>query len=417
MDAEIISVGTEILMGSTINTDATEISKKLNELGINVYWHTVVGDNPGRLSQSIEIAKKRADLIVTSGGLGPTCDDLTKQTLAKAFGLELRHSEEAERRLRERFKSLAKEMPESNLQQVYLPEGSKIFYNNHGTAPGCAFEAEGVTVMMLPGPPRELVPMLEEYGVPYLKQFSDEQILSHTVCTFGRGESDIESSLRDYMNSLSNPTLAPYAKYAEVQLRVTAKAKSRDEAEKMMKPVIQKVQDTLGDVIYGIDVQSLENCIVSLLKQQGKTLAVAESCTGGLVAKRITDISGSSEVFLGGVTAYTGGSKTKFLGIPEGFILEHDVVSAKVASALAERVRKTLGSDFGIGITGLAGPNGDGVNPVGTIFVALSTKDRNYVRPLSLGGQSSRERNRVTAANHALDMLRRSLTGLEVVKI
>lgn len=416
MNAEIISVGTEILMGSTINTDAAEISKKLNELGINVYWHTVVGDNPQRLSESVEIAKKRAGLIVTSGGLGPTCDDLTKQTLAKAFGLELIHNEEAERRLRERFKDYAKQMPENNLQQVYLPEGCKVFYNDNGTAPGCAFEAEGVTVMMLPGPPRELVPMLEDYGVPYLKQFSDEQILSHTVCTFGRGESDIESKLRDYMTSHSNPTLAPYAKFAEVQLRVTAKAKSRNEAEKMMQPVLQMLQDTLGDVIYGIDVETLENCVVSLLKEQGKTIAVAESCTGGLIAKRLTDISGSSEVFLGGVTAYTDGAKTKFLGIPEGFILEHDVVSAKVAAALAERVRKTLGSDFGLGVTGLAGPNGDGINPVGTIFVALSTQNKSYVRSLSLGGRSSRERNRVTAANHALDMARRSLTGLEVVK-
>lgn len=417
MNAEIISVGTELLMGSTVNTDATGVSQKLNELGINVYRHTVVGDNVERLLGAVDLAKERSDLILTTGGLGPTCDDLTKQTLATAFGLKLVHDPEVERRLREYFKRFEREMPENNLQQAYLPEGCTVFYNTAGTAPGCGFTAGGVTVVMLPGPPRECMAMMEKSAMPFLEKFCDSKILSHTINIFGRGESDVEFVLRDYMNSLNNPTLAPYAKTGEVQLRVTAKAKNADEAEAMMAPVIENVKSALGDVIYGIDAGSMEKRVVTLLSEQGKTLSCAESCTGGLIAKRITDIEGASKVFAGGAVVYTDRVKTKLLEVSQQLIEDCGVISAKVAAALAENVREKLGTDLGVGVTGLAGPEGDGKNSVGTVFVALAAEEKTYIRSLSLGDASGRDRIRVTAANHALDMVRRFLTGADVEAI
>ena len=256
--AEIIGVGTEILLGNIANTDAQDISRSLSEIGINVYFHTVVGDNPERLKQAVAIARERADIIITTGGLGPTYDDLTKQTLAEAFGKKLVFHEEEAQKIRDFFKTRLKnmEMTENNLQQAYLPEDCTIFHNGVGTAPGCAFEDGGTHVLMLPGPPRECRAMVKSCVLPYLTALSDAQIYSHNIHVFGMGESSVESRLRDMMTSMENPTLAPYAKDSEVLLRLTAKARSKDEAEAMMSPVLDKVRDILGDIIYGVDTDS-----------------------------------------------------------------------------------------------------------------------------------------------------------------
>ena len=415
MNAEIISVGTELLLGNIVNTNARDLSVMLSELGINVYWHSVVGDNPQRLTQSLEIAKKRADLIITTGGLGPTCDDLTKQTVARAFGLELYFDQRAERELEEYFRLRGgPPMTDNNRQQAYLPVGCTPFYNTCGTAPGCAFFAGNKHVLILPGPPGECLAMMRVSGLDYLRSLSDGQIFSHNIHVFGMGESYVESLLRPRMNELTNPTLAPYAKEGEMLLRVTAKAQSRAQAEEMMSPVIGEVRAALGDVVYGLDTGTLENTVFGLLKERGQTLSAAESCTGGLVAKRMTDIPGSSAVFRGGVTVYTDEAKTLLLGVDPDTLRSKGAVSFETAAQLAEKVRGRLGADFGIGVTGLAGPDGDGLHEVGTVFVSLCGGERTYVRSLQLSPLAGRARIRTLAANHAFDMLRRALTGIEV---
>lgn len=415
MVAEIISVGTELILGNVANTDARDISEKLSELGITVYYHTVVGDNPERLAGAVEIAKGRADIIITTGGLGPTCDDLTKQVLASSFGLKLVFDEKEAEGIKAYFdKGLhGAVMTENNLQQAYLPEGCTVFHNEWGTAPGCAFMAQGMHVIMLPGPPGECNAMFKNCAMPYLRNLSKDVIVSHNIHIFGQGESFVEAQLRDIMNGLTNPTLAPYAKEGEVMLRVTAKAAAREEAEAMMLPVIKNVREILGDLIYGIDSDSLEETAFELMRERGLTLAVAESCTGGLLAKRITDISGASKVFLAGATVYSTDSKVRLLGVDAKLLEEKGVVSREVAEAMAVCVREKLGADIGIGITGLAGPGGGGTHDVGSVFAALCAGGETFVRELHLG--AGRNRIRIMAVNHSLDMLRRYLTGLPVV--
>ena len=415
LSAEILSVGTELLLGGTTNTDARDISIYLSELGINVYYHTVVGDNPERLKGAVQIARGRADIIITTGGLGPTCDDLTKQVLASAFDLEMVLHEELAEEIKRYFKEVigVDTMTENNLQQAYLPAGCTIFHNEWGTAPGCAFEAKGVRVIMLPGPPRECNAMFKACAMPYLRALSDEVILSHNLNIVGSGESTVESKLVDMMNEMKNPTLAPYAKEGEVQLRITAKAKSEEEAEEMIKPVIEKVRAVLGDIIYGVDAGSLEQVVFELLCEKNMTISTAESCTGGFIAKRLTDLRGSSKVFIGGAVTYAAESKTSVLGVSPELIEKHGVISAEGASEMAKRARAVFKTSVAVATTGLAGPEGDGINPVGTVFVALATENEVFVTKLSSG--LGRSRVRTLASNCALDMVRRYLTGKSVI--
>ena len=413
--AEIISVGTELLLGSVANTDAQDVSLTLSEAGISVYFHTVVGDNPVRLKQAVDIAKSRADIIITTGGLGPTYDDLTKQTLAEAFGKKMVFHEDVADQIRDYFKKRAHgmEMSENNLRQAELPEGCHIFGNGVGTAPGCAFEAEGKHILMLPGPPRECRAMLKSCALPYLKKLSDTEMVSHGINTFGLGESMVEAKLHSLMESLTNPTLAPYAKEGEVLLRLTAGAETKEQAEALMAPILEEVLETLGDIVFGVDSTSLESTAVALLAQRGMTLAAAESCTGGLLAKRLTDIPGSSKVFPGGIVAYSSESKTSLLGVDPGIINEKGAASREVAIAMADGARERFGADIGIGITGVAGPDGDGSGTApGTVFVALSAGGSSFCKSLEM--PVDRDRIRSVSVSHALDMVRRYLTGLPI---
>ena len=408
-NTEIISVGTEILLGHITNTDARDISEMLSRIGINVKYHTVVGDNPERLRACVEIAKSRADIIVTTGGLGPTCDDLTKQILAESFRLKLVQNDDEVKFLHEFIRN--------KRNFAMLPEGCTVFHNLWGTAPGCAFQAEGKTVIMMPGPPVECVPMFRTYGVPYLRSLSDEEIVSHSIRVFGIGESAIDDMFADEMNVMVNPTMAPYAKECDCLLQVTAKAGSEAEAEKMMAPVIAHVKERLGDFVYGMDVECIEEAVFPLLKEKGMTFATAESCTGGEIAKRFTDIPGASSVFLGGAVVYTNEVKARLLGLDPKMIEEKGAVSREVAVALAEQVRRLTGADIGIGVTGLAGPDGDGVHEVGTVFVSMAVEGNTYVRALSLGPKRTRSYIRRMSGNHAYDMMRRWLNGLPVEEI
>ena len=410
--AELIAVGTELLLGNVVNLDAQILSETLSSLGINVYWHTVVGDNPRRLREALEIAKSRADLIITTGGLGPTYDDLTKQTICESFGRELHLREDILETIREMYRTqLHKAMPENNARQAMFPDDCTIFHNPVGTAPGCGFESGGIHVLMLPGPPYECRYMLEHQAVPYLRKLSDETIVSHDMRIFGMGESRVEELLRGQMTRLVNPTLAPYAKFGECMVRITAKAKTEAEAREMIEPVAAEVREIIGDYVYGENVESLEAVVSQLLRERGETLAAAESCTGGLIAKRMTDLAGASRVFKGGVVSYTNEVKAGVLGVKQETLEKYGAVSEETAKEMAEGVRRITGSDYGISVTGVAGPDKDDRgNEVGKVYIGIASKDGTVVRRLQLGGR--RERIRNSAANHAVDLLRRRLLGL-----
>ena len=415
---EIIAVGTEILLGNITNGDAQFLSRELSALGIGVYWHTVVGDNPARLREALEIARKRADIIITTGGLGPTYDDLTKQTVCEVFGRPLeRHADVVEELRRFYRESLHREMPENNCRQADLPVGCTVFDNAVGTAPGCAFKSGGVHVLMLPGPPFECETMFRRCAAPYLRSLSDEIIVSHDIMCFGIGESSVEQMLHDKMVVMENPTLATYAKPSEVRLCATARAHSEAEAEEMLRPVLAEALELLGDYAYGVDVSGLPETCLRLLKEQGKTFVAAESCTGGEIARRITDISGASAVFRGGVVSYWSEVKRDVLGVPQELLEEYGAVSDPVARAMAEGVRKLTGADIALSVTGVAGPDSDDRgNPVGTVFVGLAAEEGVFCRALKLG-RRRRDRIRDLASNHAFDMLRRYLTGLDPEKL
>ena len=412
-NTEILSVGTELLLGHVTNTDARDVSELLSKIGVNVRWHTVVGDNPLRLRECVEIAKSRADVIITTGGLGPTCDDLTKKVLAEAFGLPLVRNEAEYKGLYDYIRPDRVFTP-NNFAQADLPEGCTAFHNDWGTAPGCAFEAQGKIVVMMPGPPGECVPMFRACAIPYLRKLSDEQIVSHSLRIFGMGESTVDQIFRDEMNAMTNPSMAPYAKECDCLLQVTAKAKSEAEAEAMIRPVMAHVREKLGDVVYGEHVETLEEAVLQLLRQRPATFAAAESCTGGDVARRFTELPGASAFFLGGVVSYTNGVKAGVLGVDPALIEEKGAVSYEVAKAMAERVRAITGADIGLGVTGLAGPDGDGVHEVGTVFVSMAVEGKTWVRELHLGAFRTRSFIRRMAGNHLFDMMRRWLTGLEI---
>ena len=408
---EIISVGTELLLGSVVNSDAQLLSQKLSELGLNVFYHTVVGDNPARLEQAVAVARSRADILITTGGLGPTCDDLTKQTLSRAFGKELVLHEDIAEELRAWFARRGQTMTENNLQQALLPAGCTVFPNGCGTAPGCAFESDGKHIILLPGPPSECMDMFEKQARPYLAALSDGVILSRTLKIFGMGESALESLLREEMNAMTNPTLAPYAKEGECELRITAKADTHEAALAMIAPVEEHLRTLLGDLIYGVDLPNPETAVLNLLKQHGMTLGTAESCTGGLIAKRMTDLPGSSAVFKGGVVSYCNEIKHSLLGVPQEILDEYGAVSEPVAKAMAEGARTALNCDLAVSATGVAGPGSDADgNPAGLVYVALAGPKGTQVRRLHLSG-ASRSRVRTAAAHHAFDLIRRYFGG------
>lgn len=415
MNAEIISVGTELLLGQVVNTDAAIVARELSGLGINLLYSSVVGDNPERLKNAVETGISRSDLLIMTGGLGPTADDLTKETTAAAAGRKLALHEESLRRIENYFNE--KHVSENQAKQAWLPEGCTVLQNDNGTAPGCAFQAEnGCTVIMLPGPPSELTPMLVNYAVPYLKKGQEAVIVSHNIHIYGRGEAPVAQMMDDLMDG-ENPTLAPYAKEGECFLRVTAKAESEAAADSLCQPLIAEIKSRLGDFVYSVDIESLEELVVKELSEQGKKLAAAESCTGGLLSKRITDVAGSSAVFDMGCVTYANEAKEELLFVPHEILQEHGAVSPETARAMAEGIVKRSGSHIGVGITGIAGPDGGTEEkPVGLIYIALSDGENTWVTKRSpIGRTKSREWHRHCAASQALDMVRRYLEGLPVV--
>lgn len=402
---ELISVGTEILLGDILNTDAQFLSVELAKLGISVIHQSTVGDNRERLLAQLDEAAKRSDIIILSGGLGPTPDDLTKEVCCEFFGKKTVLHEPSAEKIRQFFASTGREMPQNNLKQAMFPEDCVIFPNDNGTAPGMAIEKDGVHILVLPGPPRELKPMFKQSAIPYLMQFSDKIIVSHNIRTFGIGESAMAQKVSDLLDS-ENPTVAPYAKDGEALLRVTAMADNAQEAEKLCKPVIDEIQSRLCDFIYGIDYECIEQAVVEKLRQKQLKVATAESCTGGLVAKRITNISGASEVFDCGIVSYSNEIKHKILGVSESDLATHGAVSDPVARQMAQGAVKVSGADIAVSVTGIAGPNSDGTGkPVGLIYIALADKDNVWVKELKTG-HNDRDYNRYVSASNALNMIR-----------
>ena len=410
MNAEIISVGTELLLGQVVNTDTAIVARHLTGLGIDLLYTCVVGDNPVRLEEAIRQSAERCDLVILTGGLGPTDDDLTKETAAAVAGKPLVLHAPSLRRIESYFNEPT--VSENQRKQAMLPEGCTVFQNDNGTAPGCAFETRyGSRILMLPGPPSELAPMMEKQVLPYLRPAQRDIIVSHNVHVFGKGEAAAAQALRDLMSS-ANPTVAPYAKEGEMFFRVTAKAESQEAADALCAPYVAEIRNRLGDLVYGVDVGSLEELAVSLLDRQQKKLATAESCTGGLLAKRITDQPGSSRVFEMGCVTYANCAKEQLLGVPHETLAQYGAVSEETARAMAEGIRRISGADFGIGITGIAGPDGGTPEkPVGLIYIALSDGEKTLVTKRNpIGRTKERHWHRHCAASQALDMLRRALT-------
>lgn len=405
MNCELISVGTEILLGDILNTNVQYLSKALASIGIGVTHHSTVGDNKQRLLDTLETAFTRCDTVILTGGLGPTPDDLTKETCTEYFGKELYLDDSILKEIESYFTLKNIVMPESNKKQALVPKGSIILENHNGTAPGFIMEKDGKTIIILPGPPKEMVPMYRESVEPYLKKFTNEVILSKNIRTFGIGESAMSELVEDLLEG-SNPTVAPYAKSGEALLRVTAKAQSEEEAEKLMIPVIDEIKSRLGDYIYGIDCKSIEEAVAKLLIERKQTVAFAESCTGGLCAKRLTDIPGTSEIFHCGVVSYSNDIKMKVLGVKSETIEKYTEVSSECAKEMAEGVRKLAGADYGISITGYAGP-GD-TEEVGLIYIGVSSKKETRTVKLLTGhkGTSCRDYNRHVASSRAFNELR-----------
>lgn len=410
--AEILCVGTELLLGEVINTNAAYLSLRLAELGISVYHQSVVGDNPQRLSEELAASLGRADLVILTGGLGPTCDDLTKETAASLFGLELVEDKKALDDIKAFFTKTGRVMSENNAKQALVPCGCHVLYNDWGTAPGMAIEGksgefEGKTAILLPGPPREMRNMFEARVKPYLAARSGRVIVSRNIHLIGIGESAAESILRPMIDECENPTLAPYAKDGEVRFRVTALAETEDEGIEMCNRLVSRVRDSeVGCYVYGIDVGSMEGAVAASLTADGETVATAESCTGGLIAKRLTDLSGVSKVFLGGAVTYANEAKEKMIGVSHESLESYGAVSEQVAAEMARGIRLALGSDFGISTTGIAGPSGGTPEkPVGTVYIAVDSKYGSQVKRLSLSPMRDREYIRTVAATNALSLI------------
>lgn len=411
MNAEIVNIGTELLLGHTINSDAAFIARELSALGIDLFHIEVVGDNASRLEYILKTALSRSDIVITSGGLGPTDDDLTREVVSRVMGKNLVKDEKSLLKLREYFG--ARPIGENQYRQVLVPEGAHVFYNEAGTAPGFAVSYGGKCVISLPGPPNELVSMLEKGVRPWLANFCSGSIWSTLIKTYGIGEGIAAEKLGTLLES-DNPTAATYAADGEMFVKVTAKAENKAEAKSLAEPLIQEITHTLGDVVYGRDVPSLEYVAVTELIQRKMKVATAESCTGGMLAQRITDIPGSSQVFGLGFVTYSNEAKSSLLNVPEELLLKYGAVSSQVAISMAMNVRKIANADIGAGITGIAGPGGGTPEkPVGLVYIAIAFEnDYRLIRLEPHGMYIGRNFIRRKASSTALDMIRRLLLGL-----
>ena len=410
--AEILTIGTEILLGDLVDTNSAYLGGRLAALRVSLYRHSTVGDNAERITAALREATSRADLVITTGGLGPTSDDLTNQCLGEAAGREMVEYPEARRHVDEMFRRFGREPTPSNYKQALFPEGSKLIPNPVGTAMGAMLELDGALVATFPGVPGEMRQMFEDTLEPLIKERSEGAIVSRTLWFTGMGESALAEQVQDLLDA-SDPTVAPLAGQGKVRLRITTRANTPEEAEKKINPVADEILSRLGDYYFGEDDETLESALGKLLTERGATLALAESCTGGLLAKRLTDGAGASAYFVEGLVTYSNESKEHLLGVPNDLLVEHGAVSEPVAGAMAEGVRKVAGTDYGLSVTGVAGPDGGSEEkPVGLVFVGVSDEEGTEVERLDLSAwRRSREAIRERSANRAFDLLRHRILG------
>lgn len=410
MIVELVSVGTELLLGNIVNTNAQFLAEQCALLGLSVYHQVVVGDNEGRLAEVLRMALGRSDVVILGGGLGPTEDDLTKEVCAKVMGLELVEDPHTRKRIEEYLKGgIFKEIPDNNWKQAMIPEGAIVLDNDNGTAPGLIMEKDGKRVILLPGPPKELCPMFLNQVSPYLKKLQPDVIRSQMVKICGMGESQVEDKLLDVIDRQTNPTIATYAKTGEVHLRITARAADEEEAKRLIKPVVKEIRNRFGDFVYSVrEDETLEMAVVKLLLKYGLTVTTAESCTGGLLAGRIINVPGASEVFREGFITYSNKAKRKYLEVSKSTLKKYGAVSGQTAREMAAGGVFAADCDVCVAVTGIAGPDGaTEEKPVGLVYIATYMKKKITVEKYQFKG--NREKVREQAVVKALDLLRRSI--------
>lgn len=408
MNCTILTVGTELLMGQIVNTNAAFLSKELNELGINVLYHLTVGDNPNRLEKIFKDALEFSDIIITTGGLGPTQDDLTKEIISKSLGRELVFHEPTYNKIKSFFEKLNREMTNNNEKQAYVPKNSIVLENQNGTAPGFIVEADKKIIVSLPGPPKEMKGLFFELVKPYLLSKSKFKIKSKMIKFFGIGESSLETALEDIITDQTNPTLATYAKDGELSLRITSRGETDEENDLLLTPIIDEVKKRLGEKIYSYDNESLEEVVADMLISNNITISLAESCTGGLLAASLTSISGISKVLDRGIVTYSNNAKIQELNVDEDILEKHGAVSEETAAAMANGLKEITKSDICVSITGIAGPTGGTKDkPVGLVYIGVATNSNTFVKKLNLNGDRNKIRNYTTLT--ALDLIRKTI--------
>jgi nicotinamide-nucleotide amidase len=405
--AEIVTIGTEMLLGDLVDTNTAWISQRLAELGVAIYRHTTVGDNPERIVEALREASSRSTLVITTGGLGPTSDDLTNACLATLTGREMQEYPEARQHVDEMFERFGRKPTENNYKQALFPTGTELIPNPVGTAMGALVEWEETLFATLPGVPVEMKTMFGETLEPLVRARSEGSIVSKTLHFAGIGESALAEKVQEFLDA-RDPTVAPLAGQGRVRLRITTRAATEEEALDKISPVEREILARLNDFYYGQGDETLEGAVARLLQKRGATLALAESCTGGLLAKRLTDMAGSSAYFTEGLVTYSNEAKERLLGVPHALILEHGAVSEPVARAMAEGTRKTSGADYGLSVTGIAGPDGGTEEkPVGLVFVGISDAGDTFAEKLDLTAWArSRDAVRERSTNRAFDLLR-----------
>lgn len=408
MKAEIITVGTEILLGDIVNTNSQFLAKELASLGLDVYYQSTVGDNESRLMDTLNESLDRSDIIITTGGLGPTNDDITKEVAAKCFNQELVFYNDIWKDIKQYFEKIGVEPTENNKKQAYFPKDCIILNNSNGTAPGAILKKENKIIIVLPGPPKEMIPMFNNELKKHLENLTDYKLISRTLRFFGIGESELEDKLSDIINNQTNPTIAPYAKEGEVTLRITAKSYTKDDADNLIDEVENKIKTLVGKYLYGYGETTLEETVAKLLVEKNLTIAVSESCTGGMVSSTLIDYPGISQVFMEGCVTYSNEAKMSRLGVKKETLDSFGAVSTETAIEMAKGVAMNLKTNVGLSTTGIAGPGGGTTEkPVGLVYIGLYINGKTKVKKLNLAG--SREKIRVKATKEALNFLRLEL--------
>ncbi len=408
MKCEIIAVGTEVILGDILNSNSQYLAKELANLGIDVYYHEAVGDNRERILDCFKKSLDRSDIIITTGGLGPTKDDMTKELAAEFFGMKMCIHEKSLQKIKDYFKKMGREFVKSNEKQAYFPKDAIILDNDNGTAPGAIFEKDDKTIIVLPGPPKEMEPMFQNHVRKYLEKRTGNTIVSEVLRVFGIGESSAEKKLQDLIDNGKNPTIAPYAKEGEVIFRITAKAESEEEARKLIKPLKDEVCNRLGDAVYNTGDTTLQDTVSEMLVNKDMTIGVSESCTGGLLSSKLIEYPGISKVFLEGAVTYSNEAKMRTLNVKKETLEKFGAVSHETAREMAEGIAKRTGARIGVSTTGIAGPTGGTEEkPVGLVYFGIYVDGEVKSYKHIFTGDRNSVRNR--ASMTALDIIRKSL--------